>query len=73
MAGLGIGLALVRAIAEMHGGWARAESNGLGQGSIFHFSFPLATPEEIVLHMPAPPVALPASRVHPVHVSLVPA
>ena len=36
IAGLGIGLALVRAIAELHGGWARAESNGLGQGSTFH-------------------------------------
>jgi signal transduction histidine kinase/CheY-like chemotaxis protein len=46
-AGLGIGLALVRAIAELHGGWVRAESNGLGQGSTFHVGLPLATAREI--------------------------
>ncbi|MDQ3186401.1 MAG: GAF domain-containing protein [Pseudomonadota bacterium] len=49
-AGLGIGLALVRAIAELHGGWARAESHGLGQGSTFHVGLPLAPPEEIAVH-----------------------
>lgn len=72
MAGLGIGLALVRAIAEMHGGWARAESTGLGQGSIFHINFPLATPEEIALHMPVSSSALLSSRTHPVHESRIP-
>lgn len=45
--GLGIGLALVRAIAELHGGWARAESKGLGQGSTFRVGLPLAKPMEI--------------------------
>ncbi|PTR10792.1 signal transduction histidine kinase [Nitrosospira sp. Nsp5] len=46
-AGLGIGLALVRAIVALHGGWARAESRGLGQGSTFRVGLPLAKPTEI--------------------------
>lgn len=61
-AGLGIGLALVRAIAELHGGWVRAESKGLGQGSIFHVGLPLATAEETASLTPIPsavPVPLP--------------
>ena len=70
IAGLGIGLALVRAIAELHGGWARAESNGLGQGSIFHVGFPLATAEEIASHASLS-AASPASRPHPDHESHV--
>lgn len=68
IAGLGIGLALVRAIAEMHGGWASAESTGLGQGSIFHVNFPLATQEEIVLHMPTS-----SDLADPVHEPRIPA
>jgi two-component system, sensor histidine kinase len=38
--GLGIGLALVRAIAEIHGGAVRVESAGAGQGSCFTVSLP---------------------------------
>ena len=45
--GLGIGLALVRQLVDMHGGTIRADSAGLGQGSIFTLTFPL---------IPAPPV-----------------
>jgi PAS domain S-box-containing protein len=40
--GLGIGLALVRAIVELHGGRIRAESDGPLQGSTFVVSLPLA-------------------------------
>ena len=39
--GLGIGLALVRSIAELHGGEVRAESAGQGRGSCFTLSLPL--------------------------------
>ena len=41
--GLGIGLTLVRQLAEMHGGSAMARSDGLGQGSTFTLRLPLAT------------------------------
>ena len=38
--GLGIGLALVRKLAEMHGGSANAYSTGLGHGSEFTVCIP---------------------------------
>ncbi|HEX8338533.1 MAG TPA: ATP-binding protein [Pyrinomonadaceae bacterium] len=40
--GLGLGLAIVRHLAELHGGEVRAESAGEGQGSTFSVAFPLA-------------------------------
>lgn len=40
--GLGIGLALVRHLVEMHGGSVGVESGGLGEGSTFSIRLPLA-------------------------------
>jgi PAS domain S-box-containing protein len=52
--GLGIGLALVRHIALLHGGQVRADSAGLGRGSTFTVELPAAPPS--ALRPPAPMV-----------------
>lgn len=38
--GLGLGLAIVRALARMHGGEVRAESDGIGKGARFILTLP---------------------------------
>jgi signal transduction histidine kinase/ActR/RegA family two-component response regulator len=54
--GLGLGLAICRRIAELHGGTIRAQSPGLGQGATFTVSLPLRA-----ARLPE----LPAERMHP--------
>ncbi len=57
--GLGIGLSLVKALAEMHGGHVEAKSNGRGSGSEFVVRLPVAGPPAAA---PRPPDATIAAK-----------
>jgi CheY-like chemotaxis protein len=53
--GLGLGLAISRAIVDLHGGRIRASSAGSAQGSTFQVALPLS-----IAAVPQPPAAHPA-------------
>jgi PAS domain S-box-containing protein len=65
MGGLGVGLALVRRVAELHGGSVQARSNGIGHGSEFIMRLPLSIQQLMVISASAPRAesALPRLRV----------
>jgi two-component system CheB/CheR fusion protein len=64
--GLGIGLALVKQLAELHGGRVQASSQGVGQGARFDVWLPLAIGEEA-----KPPAATEAGVLQGLRILLV--
>jgi PAS domain S-box-containing protein len=64
--GLGLGLAIVRHLVELHGGSVEVTSAGVGQGATFSVLLPLlgsGHPESAEPERPAPPRALDGLRV----------
>jgi PAS domain S-box-containing protein len=57
--GLGLGLAIVRHLVELHGGSVRAESAGYGKGATFIVRLPLLLTQERQTVTERPPVGLP--------------
>ena len=55
--GLGIGLSIVKSVAEMHGGGVSAHSEGVGKGSCFVVTIPIASATEGAPADSAPSVA----------------
>ncbi|WP_269507905.1 hybrid sensor histidine kinase/response regulator [Burkholderia sp. IMCC1007] len=58
--GLGIGLALVKSLVDLHGGTVRADSAGPGCGSTFTIVLPAYRPKAVVAAAPPAPLAIPA-------------
>jgi signal transduction histidine kinase/ActR/RegA family two-component response regulator len=58
--GLGLGLAIVRQLVELHGGTVRAESAGLGRGARFVVSLPIVVEQPAAIAPLAPASGEPA-------------
>jgi CheY-like chemotaxis protein len=64
--GLGLGLAIVRQIVELHGGTVRAESAGKGHGSTFEVHLPSEVPSEALsVKLDTSATSLPVAPIDP--------
>jgi signal transduction histidine kinase len=62
--GLGLGLAIAKAIVDAHGGHIQAESLGAGRGATFTVTLPLAETQQSVNAQLAPPKSPGAQKAH---------
>jgi PAS domain S-box-containing protein len=74
--GLGLGLALVRSLVELHGGDVKASSEGIDLGATFVVSLPLMAvrrqeQERILTPAPAAEIVGPAPDLHGFHVLVI--
>jgi len=65
--GLGLGLAIVRHLVELHGGTVRAASDGPGRGATFTVRLPLAAPRPSTGETPSPRRTASFPAVRPAH------
>ena len=65
--GLGLGLALVKSLIQMHGGRVMADSPGVGKGSCFNVYLPIARIENLATPAPAA-LSIATSRALKLHV-----
>ena len=53
--GLGLGLSIVKSLVELHGGWVRANSDGLGKGARFSIGLPAMPANGVAADIPREP------------------